>query len=441
MKIGVRFRVLGGYLGIIGIFVAAIIVIFFFQQRVNHGVEEIFEHTDVILLTQDLKTELSLADDNWNRSTIASESDRVWYLEDYEKGIARIQEGLNIILGYDLSQEQKENLMEFQTLFEEYKTENSFGLVTDIEPMMKLLDEVIKSQKEVLTVNEGSILVSINWVKWVSIFATLLAALAAAIVGYALTRWIIDSIKEIQEVMSKAGLGDLTVLAPVKSSDEFGDLSAAFNVMITRLADLVKSVREMTENLAATSQQLAATSEEASAAVNEVSENMQNVASESERGSRAIVEASQVLLELSSLTQIARNQSLSAAENSQKTMKTAELGKSTVNDAIGRMDAIHAHTVETEELMEQLSDLSKQIDSITVTISGLADQTNLLALNAAIEAARAGESGRGFAVVAEEVRKLAEQSTQGAKDVANLVQKVLLGVDKVMKATKLTRDE
>lgn len=67
MKIGVRFRVLGGYLGIIGIFVGAIIVMFFFQQRVNHGVEEIFEHTDVILLTQDLKTELSLADDNWDR--------------------------------------------------------------------------------------------------------------------------------------------------------------------------------------------------------------------------------------------------------------------------------------------------------------------------------------------------------------------------------------
>jgi methyl-accepting chemotaxis protein len=69
----------------------------------------------------------------------------------------------------------------------------------------------------------------------------------------------------------------------------------------------------------------------------------------------------------------------------------------------------------------KLGERSKEIGQIVDTISGIAGQTNLLALNAAIEAARAGEQGRGFAVVAEEVRKLAEQSQDAAKQIAELI--------------------
>ncbi|MDR3560648.1 MAG: methyl-accepting chemotaxis protein, partial [Negativicutes bacterium] len=158
------------------------------------------------------------------------------------------------------------------------------------------------------------------------------------------------------------------------------------------------------------------------------------VATGAEKQLKAVDDTADVVGQMSAgIQQIAANAN-SVAGTSAQSAEAAQEGSKAVEKAITQMSQIEDTVTRSAQVVSKLGERSKEIGTIVDTIAGIAGQTNLLALNAAIEAARAGEQGRGFAVVAEEVRKLAEQSQDAAKQIASLIGEIQKDTDSAVVA-------
>lgn len=222
-----------------------------------------------------------------------------------------------------------------------------------------------------------------------------------------INRGIAKGIGALKETMAAMAHGDLSQTFEVTQHDEIGTMGESLNQSIQQIRTIIRSTKEVADNLATISNQVAAVSE--------------MILSRGGQRNTRIISISAAMEEMRASVASISNGAGEVASASELTRTVANEGHDAMVRNVESVAAMLQSVENSRTVIGDLSESVKRISEIAKVIDDIAGQTNLLALNAAIEAARAGEQGRGFAVVADEVRKLAERTGASTKDIANMV--------------------
>lgn len=306
-----------------------------------------------------------------------------------------------------------------------YKTEGKTYSDAFTKKLIVLANESKKDAEEMNKQNQKEA----AFANTVFVSVIFLAVIVGLLLGWIIVKQISTRLNDVVKYLGILSTGDFSKAvsqSSLEDQSEFGSVSRAVDEMKNNVNSLIKQLGDAAQQLSASSEELTANAEQSAQASNQVAGSVTTVAEGAQRQLTLTDEANEIVHQISSaIQQVADNTGI-VSDSAENTASKANEGEGAIKKAVSQMKIIEEKTNDTAMVICELEEKSKQIGQIVDAISNISGQTNLLALNAAIEAARAGEAGRGFSVVAEEVRKLAEQSQNAAKQITGLINEVQL---------------
>ena len=222
--------------------------------------------------------------------------------------------------------------------------------------------------------------------------------------------------------------GDLSIRFDekmLKRTDEIGDVIRGTDNLIQSLRDILNNIIITSKTLEAFSSNFNESAENISGSMANINAAVGEIANGATSQANETQNASSQIFDIGNAIDVTKNH-VELLDSSSKKMREYN---DNANYTLNELSEISNKTKESVGIVKSQTDLTNssalEIRTATELIADIADQTNLLSLNASIEAARAGEAGKGFAVVAEEIRKLADQSQNSAKVIADIVEKLI----------------